>query len=181
MMKLAKRTGAKTGATLLGSSLLAVAVAVALSGTMVGTADARGMLLSKSAREGLPEATVPLSAVELLQLYGDKTWKWGEGGGYFDTDGRQFRARTFDDKGGSTANGVWRITNAGKLCFRANWKSATGVELVDSCFAHRRKGGEIYQRRLPDGEWYVFKHAITEADDEFNKLVREDLVRVVDE
>lgn len=118
----------------------------------------------------------PLSAPELLQLFGDKTWKWGEGGGYFDLDRRVFRARTFGDSGESTAKGKWRITDTGKLCFRATWNSPGGKASADTCFQHVLLDGDIYQRKLPDGGWYVFKHAKADPADEFNKLVRKDLV-----
>lgn len=119
----------------------------------------------------------PLTAPQLLQLFGDKTWKWGEGGGYFDLDRRVFRARTVDASGESTAKGKWRITDTGKLCFRATWTTAAGKSSDDTCFQHVLVGnGDIYQRKLPDGEWYVFKHAKADPADEFNKLVRQDLV-----
>lgn len=118
----------------------------------------------------------PLSAAELLQLFGDKTWKWETGGGFFDVDRRVFRARTVDATGESTARGKWRITDTGKLCFRATWTTAESKTSDDTCFQHVLIDGDIYQRKLPDGEWYVFKHAKADAADEFNKLVRQDLV-----
>lgn len=119
----------------------------------------------------------PLSAAELLQLFGDKTWKWETGGGYFDLDRRVFRARTADASGESTAKGKWRITDTGKLCFRATWSTDAGKSVADTCFQHVLAGnGDIYQRKLPDGGWYVFKHAKADPADEFNKLVPQDLV-----
>lgn len=131
---------------------------------------------SPAAESEPPKGAVPLSAVELLQLYGGKTWKWGEGGGYFEMDGRKFRARTFGDNGETSAAGTWKITDAGKLCFSAVWGvSATGAP-AETCFLHVTDAGDIYQRRLPDGGWYVFKHAKTDPADEYNKLVRKDLV-----
>ncbi|MEY9103416.1 hypothetical protein ABIA24_006389 [Sinorhizobium fredii] len=35
-----------------------------------------------------------------------------------------------------------------------------------------KRGNVIYQKREPDGEWYVFKHRRIKADDEFAKLRR---------
>ncbi|WP_027687027.1 DUF995 domain-containing protein, partial [Rhizobium leguminosarum] len=45
-----------------------------------------------------------------------------------------------------------------------------------TCFSHRKKGGLIYQKREPDGQWYVFKSAQTQATDEFAKLRHGDYV-----
>ena len=124
----------------------------------------------------LPKGAVPLSAVELLSLYGGKTWKWGEGGAYFEREGRQFRARTVDDAGvASVTSGTWKITDGGKLCFSATWGSADGTQ-YETCFGHAAAGGDLYQRRLPDGEWYVFRHAEPQPDDEYGNLVRGDRV-----
>ncbi|WP_417308573.1 DUF995 domain-containing protein [Devosia sp.] len=161
--------------------MLPIAAALSLIGMAVPASATGMLLLSKADREGLPRGTVALTAVDLLRIYGNKTWQWGTGGAYFDEDGRAFRARTFGETGETTARGVWRITDSGKLCFRANWKTGAEVQFSDTCFQHRQKDGDIYQRRLPDGEWYIFKHAETLETDEFTKLVSKDLVRVVSE
>lgn len=123
-----------------------------------------------------PAGAQPLSASELLLLYGNKTWKWGEGGGYFQADGRIFRARTVGENGVSTAEGKWKITDGGKLCFDAVWVSAAGSSPASTCFLHVAVGQELYQRKLPDGGWYIFRHAKPEPGDEFSKLVKQDLV-----
>ena len=123
-----------------------------------------------------PVGAVPLSAFELLKIYGGKTWKWKDGGGYFDLDGRRFRARTAGEAGETTASGTWRIMDSGKLCFRATWVSPTGESQAETCFAHVESGGDIYQRRLPDGAWYIFRHAKAKPDDEYGKFARGDRV-----
>ncbi len=123
-----------------------------------------------------PGSAVPLTAAELLQVYGGKTWQWGEGGGYFDLQGRKFTARTVGDAGEVTAAGTWKITDRGKLCFSAKWGATSGKAPVETCFEHMTDGGNIYQRRLPSGNWYIFKHAKTEPSDEFGKIVRGDIL-----
>lgn len=124
-----------------------------------------------------PPDAVPLLAVELLSIYGNRTWQWGESGGaYFDTEGRRFVAYSVKESGKTTAIGKWRITDKGKLCFDADWVSASGRYPVTSCFEHVAAGDEIYQRSMPDGKWIVFRHAPVEPADEFTKLVHEDLV-----
>lgn len=142
---------------------------------------AAGLVLILAAPAGasdhaLPSKAKPLNASQLLQLFGGKTWKWGEGGGYFALDGRAFHARTFGDKGETTARGKWRITDTGLLCFRAKWKIPGGTYPADTCFEHMLARGDVYQRKLPDGDWYVFRHAKPDPADEYNKLVGEDLV-----
>lgn len=123
-----------------------------------------------------PKGALPLSAVELLKIYGGKTWKWTDGAAYFDLEGRKFRARTVGEAGETTAIGTWRIMDSGKLCFRATWAYATGESQAETCFAHVEQGGDIYQRRLPDGEWYIFKHAKPNPDDEYGKFARGDRI-----
>ncbi|HEV2516784.1 MAG TPA: DUF995 domain-containing protein [Devosia sp.] len=132
---------------------------------------------SLEAAEGDPPAdALPLSAPELLQLYGNKTWKWGEGGGYFQTDGRVFRARTVGENGVTTAEGKWKITDQGRLCFEAIWVNATKSSPASTCFLHVAVGEQIYQKKLPKGGWYIFRHAKPEPGDQFSKLIRGDLV-----
>ncbi len=129
-----------------------------------------------------PEGSVPLLAVELLAIYGNHTWRWGDSGGaYFKTDGRRFFAYSIDgDKQTSViAEGKWRITDLGKLCFDATWSSDTGSYPATKCFLHAAVGDDIYARTMEEGKgWYLFKHAKTDPSDEFNNLVRGDLASV---
>jgi hypothetical protein len=121
-----------------------------------------------------PETATPLTAPELLVIYGGKTWKWGEGGAYFDAESRQFSALTVGKDGKSITTGRWKITDNGKLCIIAKWGKS--VESTETCFEHLTSDGAIYQRKLPGGGWYIFKHAKTDPEDEYAKLVRKDLV-----
>ena len=119
-----------------------------------------------------PGAT-PLSAFELLHLYGGRSWDWGDGAGYFATDAaRSFTAYSGDTK----AVGHWSITDRGRLCFSAVWKSPTSAVPAQTCFLHVAVNGTIYQRKLPDGAWYIFRHARPAPSDEARKLVLKNLV-----
>lgn len=114
-----------------------------------------------------PAGAEPLSAWELLVLYGDKTWMWPTGGAYLARD------RTFEgwvEEGGvrTYGSGRWLVTDSGQMCFQATWGEADDVE--QSCFRHVALNGDVYQ--LPtDGDWYVFKHDVAEETDEYQKLV----------
>lgn len=62
------------------------------------------------------------------------------------------------------------------MCMRATWTNNEGAARASTCFGHRKIGDTIYQRRQPDGNWYVFRHASIKTDDEFRKLVPADTV-----
>ena len=119
--------------------------------------------------------TRSLSSGEVYQLYANRSWIWKEGAGYF-APKRTFTAWSREGDKPSYAQGRWYITERGKLCFRAEWHAADGSAPATTCFSHREKKGVIYQRREPDGEWYVFKHARARTSDEFAKLRRGDHV-----
>ncbi len=68
------------------------------------------------------------------------------------------------------------VDDLGQLCMRATWTNAEGAARASTCFGHRKIGNTIYQRRQPDGKWYVFRHASVLPDDEFRKLVPVDTV-----
>ena len=117
-----------------------------------------------------------LTSGEVYQLYANRSWTWKEGAGYFAAKKRTFTAWSREGGKSSYAQGRWFITERGKLCFRAEWHAADGSAPATTCFSHRVKKGVIYQRREPDGEWYVFKHARARTSDEFAKLRRGDHV-----
>lgn len=119
---------------------------------------------------------VPLTAGELYQIYHDKTWVWGTGGGRFDADGRRFVAFTNDKGVQYFAEGTWTADDFGQLCMRATWTSKDVAAPNSTCFGHRRVGNTIYQRRQPAGPWYIFRHARVKTGDEYNKLVAADTV-----
>jgi Protein of unknown function (DUF995) len=112
----------------------------------------------------------PLTAFELLQLYQGRSWLWGDGAGYFSPEQRRFTAATGKGSTASSGEGRWFITDSGKLCFKATWVTNDGSTPVRTCFSHRKKGTDVYQKREPDGEWYVFKHSPVREADEYAKF-----------
>lgn len=178
----------KAGRSRSGSTSLALAVVAAstIAGvTMAGAASAPGRPATAntatapaaSASEASPPAgTTPMAASELYLLYRNKSWQWADGAGRMADEDRRFTAWVESDKGKSWAEGRWLVTDAGTMCLKADWHSAEGVFPGKTCFAHRIGDGTIYQRQVPDGAWYVFRHADGRADDEAKKLVSADLV-----
>jgi hypothetical protein len=123
-----------------------------------------------------PAQARTMTAVELLTLYGDKSWQWPDGAGFMETRDRRFTAISGSGEQAGWAEGRWSVSDKGRLCFVADWHTKSGVSPGRTCFVHMVDEETIYQRREPSGEWYVFKHAKPAAGDEFRKLVREDLV-----
>jgi hypothetical protein len=142
------------------SRLVPIAVLVS---AMLGSAAA--------AQSERPPETTPLTAYELLLLYGGKTWMWSTGGGYMDKD-RGFVGWVEDGGVRTDATGRWRITDNGRLCIEARWSTGSDATDGNTCFLHARSAdGTIHQRSTRNGEWYVFKHATTQETDEYLKLV----------
>jgi hypothetical protein len=127
---------------------------------------------AKAARVTSPR---PLTKAALRRMFRDRTWLWANGAAYFAPDGR-FAAWAGRKAKASYAYGSWRIRPNGRLCFRANWVSRSGSGRAESCFGHGSTSGDILQRKLPNGKWYVFKHRRTRANDEVRKLVIGDRV-----
>lgn len=122
------------------------------------------------------EGARQMTAIELHALYRDKSWAWSDGAGRFDDKARRFTARTGAGNTAASAKGRWIVTNDGRFCLDAKWKTTTGAYSNATCFGHRLDHGTIYQRKEPSGPWYIFKHAVPVASDEFKKLTVENLV-----
>lgn len=128
------------------------------------------------AQEAVPDSAMPMTAYELLTIYGGKSWKWGDGGAAFmKEDGRQLIAWYGHGENSGYARGRWTLTDTGRFCLIASWVTGEGTYPKRECFEHRVQDGTIYQRKLPDGAWYIFKHNVTEPGDEYNNIVDEDL------
>ncbi|HEY9212293.1 MAG TPA: DUF995 domain-containing protein [Ancylobacter sp.] len=121
-------------------------------------------------------SAAPLTSSELYQLYSNKSWVWPDGSGYFSSNQRRFIAVAGTGSTASYAVGRWFLSHPGKLCFRARWYARIGHGMDTTCFSHRVKDGVVFQKREPDGVWYVFKHASTNNSDEYAKLRRGDYV-----
>ncbi|MHC1551591.1 DUF995 domain-containing protein [Phyllobacterium sp. K27] len=120
--------------------------------------------------------TRPMMAFEIYNLYKNKSWQWDKGAGYLKDEGRQFSAWAHGEKGATWAEGRWVITETGLMCLNATWHSEPGAFPAKTCFSHRIDNGTIYQKREPDGEWYIFRHPKSREDDEARKLISTDLV-----
>lgn len=117
----------------------------------------------------------PLSAYEVYSLYRNKTWQWSTGGARFTAHDRKLVA--FVDKGNgnrSYAEGNWYVSDLGMMCMQAIWTTAAEAGDARTCFGHAKIGDTIYQRKVPNGEWYVFKHAKPKPNDAYYSLVAQD-------
>jgi len=99
-----------------------------------------------------------LTRAELIKLYAGNSWLWNDGSGYFAPSGR-FVAVAGPEGKQSRVDGSWKASRDGRLCFSGIWrtKPKTRGKYAETCFAHRKSKGAILQRRLPHGEWYVFR------------------------
>jgi hypothetical protein len=129
-----------------------------------------------SAEVAVPEKARAMTGVELYMIFQGKTWIWESGAGRMESEDRAFRAWAQSATGESWAEGRWSVNDRGQLCLTAVWHSQGAAARDKTCFSHRTFDGTIYQKREPSGDWYVFKHAKAQAGDEFNRLVRENLV-----
>lgn len=118
----------------------------------------------------------PLSQSELRAIYANKSWFWKDGVAYFAGSGR-FEARTGSKKSPNTVKGGWAAYKNGKICFSGDWKTGEWKSFDSTCFLHKMVDGHIYQKRMPEGDWYIFKHAKTRKTDEYRKVVVGNYVR----
>jgi len=161
--------------------LIRIVIVAALCGVVAGCESIGGV----SAGADAPQSDVALAAAdsraltgsEMRDIFENRTWQWENGAGYFDGQTRAFTSWVGEGEAASFADGEWFLTDAGRMCFRATWYAADGSAAALTCFDHRGDGERIFQRRLPEGEWYLFAHAPLEEDDESLKLQSGDLVR----
>jgi UDPglucose 6-dehydrogenase len=123
---------------------------------------------------GAPASERALTKKEVVDLYEGKSWLWEKGVGFFATKS-QFNAFSGEGKDRSTAAGSWEALDDGRLCFSGVWTTKAWRRFARTCFAHKIKDGQIYQRRLPKGEWYIFRHDPEQEGDQ--KLVTGDQTR----
>lgn len=110
-----------------------------------------------------------LTKAEVTELYEGKSWLWSDGAGYFGSKGRFSATAGTGKKRSTVSGGDWVASGEGRLCFSGVWKASSGRKFDRICFLHKIRDGHIYQKRLPKGEWYVFKHA--EGKDGDQRLV----------
>jgi hypothetical protein len=116
------------------------------------------------------EKSHALSAKELRSIYEDHTWHWKDGAAYFGPHDQTFKAWVGEGPESSYADGSWSVNDQGRLCFRATWYVREGHRGATTCTEHRADDKNIYQRKLPKGDWYIFSHVPAQPGDEVQKL-----------
>jgi len=145
--------------------------AVAILGTFLATTT---MAHAQADLRKQAMAAPPMTVNQLLAAYGGKTWQWKSGGGYYQNKERRYLAAT---ESGSYAQGRWYLTEPGKICMRATWRGNYRPVEKSECFSHRIDDkGQIFQRKEPDGKWYVFRVNPPSKTDGFSKLVPGNLI-----
>jgi hypothetical protein len=125
-------------------------------------------------------AARPIGGVDLTNLYRNKTWLWPNGAAHFGGNGH-FEAWSRDSDGKKiTATGNWGVLPDGRMCFGATWIMDSVSSFKETCFAHVADGGVIFQKREPQGEWSIFRHAKVKSGDEIGKLLAGDRLREYD-
>lgn len=128
-------------------------------GCLVGASGAAGQTLP--GRDDKPDVQTsrPLSAWEVVDLFRGKTWVWKDGGAFFDGQPRQYLAYKGEGAAATVAIGRWKVASDGTLCTSATWTFSQGNKEVTDCFDHLARDGAIFQRKKPDGQWYVLRPA----------------------
>jgi hypothetical protein len=135
---------------------------------------AEGCALGPAQAAGAPASERGLSKKEIIEIYEGKSWFWEKGVAFFAAKG-QFNALSGVGKERSTVSGDWEAFDDGRMCFSGVWTGKSWRRFARTCFAHKIRDGQIYQRRLPKGEWYIFRHEPAEEGDQ--KLVPGDQTR----
>ncbi len=151
---------------------LTAALAAGVSATIL----ASGSALASTSVNKAARAAEPMSFQEVYSIYANKTWNWGNGAGYFPAKKRAFEAWSGSGRNASYGEGRWFATGNGNMCMKATWTSRDGSAPATTCFAHRKEGNTIYQRKLPDGDWYKFQSSSPRRSDEIRKLKTGDFV-----
>jgi hypothetical protein len=112
----------------------------------------------------------PLTGKELASMYEGRTWLWADGAAYFGAPSRAFIAWTSNGAKPAYAEGLWSVNDQGHLCSNATWHSRGGNGQPSICWETRSDERTIYQRKLPDGKWYILSHLPALADDGIQKL-----------
>ncbi len=162
-------------------NVIRIVAVAALCGAVAGCESIGGIPAGADA----PQSDIALAAAdsraltiaEVRDIYESRTWQWEDGAGYFDGRTRAFTSWVGEGDTASYAEGEWFLAETGRMCFRATWSAVDGSAKAVTCFDHRGDGERIFQRRAPDGEWYVFAHAPPQEGDEILKLRYGDLVR----
>jgi hypothetical protein len=130
---------------------------------------------SAQSTKSLPASAAQMTPEQVYLAFAGRSWVWSDGAGYFSRDSK-FLAWSGAGEKSSYAEGRWRITPKGRLCWDVDWHGAGWAKRETTCFSHRSVGDAIYQKKDPSGSWYIFRHSPPAANDEFAKLQSGDLV-----
>ena len=151
------------------ATIVAGGLTVVLTSFLVLTAP----LKSATAEEQHADAAAKARAVpakQIIAIYENRTWPWDNGAAYFGESNHKFAAWVGQGAKTAYADGSWTANDQGQLCFSGTWHSIGGNGPSTTCFEFRSDEKNIYQRKLPDGEWYIFSHLPALPNDEIKKL-----------
>ncbi|WP_422037917.1 DUF995 domain-containing protein [Roseibium sp.] len=154
---------------------LAIAATIAGAGLVIGTSDSAEAATQQQLNAAAQDAS-PMSVDEVFGLFANRSWIWSDGAGYFANSKRAFSAYSGRGRNASYGEGNWFIKADGTLCFNATWVAADGSAPAVTCFAHRKDGNTIYQRKVGEGDWYAFQSTPALRSNEIRKLKKGDYV-----
>ncbi len=156
-------------------AVVAIAAVVAGAGFMSGATD-KAAAATQQEVNAAAKAASPMTVDEIFGLYANKSWIWSDGAGFFANSKRAFSAYSGSGRNASYGEGNWFIKADGTLCFSATWVAADGSAPAVTCFAHRKDGNTIYQRKVGEGDWYAFQSTPALRSNEIRKLKSGDYV-----
>jgi cell division septation protein DedD len=117
------------------------------------------------------ESMTRLEPGEVHQLYSGKTWLWDHGAAYLAPNSTFEAWSGADEQARTYAQGRWYATDTGEMCYQAMWYVQNKGTEEKACFSHAKLGDTIYQKKVPDGEWYVFKRDAATLSESISRFV----------
>jgi hypothetical protein len=127
----------------------------------------------RAVAEGIAEVTATLEtlgrarpprAPELLALYGDRSWDWGDGGVHFFAGDRRFVAYVENADTLTVGEGRFTLTDRGLLCLVGEW---SGVDLGSGstyadvpsrrCFLHLQNAERVFRAEAGSADWQALQ------------------------
>jgi hypothetical protein len=111
-----------------------------------------------------------LTAKELTSMYAGQTWQWDNNGAAYFAPNRTLIAWANNGIKAAYADGSWSVSDQGRFCSNTTWHGRAGNAQSATCWETRIDEKTIYQRKLPDGKWYILAHFPARTDDGIQKL-----------
>jgi hypothetical protein len=111
-----------------------------------------------------------LTAKELTSMYAGQTWQWDNNGAAYFAPNRTLIAWANNGIKAAYADGSWSASDQGRFCSNTTWHGRSGNAQSVTCWETRIDEKTIYQRKLPDGKWYILAHFPARTDDGIQKL-----------